>query len=123
MSSMIDSTPLTTIFLPTDAAFAAANISASSAPASLLTGLIVPNFLGYLPNLQNGAQLTTQSGTVLTVTVKGSDYYINGAKITTSNVITTNGVAHIIDQVRAAHLVLRDPPAYPACMQVRLSVG
>jgi len=86
--------------VPCDAAFAAANLTTPSADtASLLAGHILPNFLGYLPALVNGATLPTQGGKTLTVTVKGSDYFINNAKITQANIILPNGVAHVIDKV------------------------
>lgn len=66
---------------------------------SLLLGHVIPNFVGYLPSLMNGTMYTSQGGTNFTVTVNGNDYYINNAKIVTSNVIVENGVAHVIDQV------------------------
>jgi uncharacterized surface protein with fasciclin (FAS1) repeats len=60
---------------------------------------LIPNFVGYLPSLTNGSTYTSQGGTSFTVTIIGSDYYINNAKVLTSNVIVENGVAHVIDQV------------------------
>jgi hypothetical protein len=66
----------------------------------------VPNFLGYLPALTNGATLVTQGGKTLTVTITGSEYCINNAKITQANIILPNGVAHVVDAV-----VRANPPA------------
>jgi hypothetical protein len=59
----------------------------------------VPNFAGYLPLLKNGALLTTQAGTNVTVSVRGNDFYINDARIISANIIIANGVAHVLDQV------------------------
>ncbi|KAH8888943.1 FAS1 domain-containing protein [Thozetella sp. PMI_491] len=114
----LDTNPLTTVFLPSDAAFAAANISAStSVSPNFLPGHVVPNFLGYLPNLQNGAKLKTQTGDVLTVTFSGGSYYINGAKIITANIILPNGVAHIVNKV-----IQPAPPTVPSGANI-LSMG
>lgn len=100
-TSILDNTPLITVFIPTNDAFAAANIStASSGTASLLSAHVVPNFAGYLPSLTNGSTFTTQDGTVVTVSIQGDDYYVNDAKIVSSNLILDNGVAHVIDSVR-----------------------
>jgi len=66
---------------------------------SLLLGHLIPNFVGYLPSLNNGTTYTSQGGSNFTVTTDGCDYYINNAKIVLSNVVLGNGVAHVIDQV------------------------
>ncbi|OAP55316.1 hypothetical protein AYL99_10289 [Fonsecaea erecta] len=99
-SSVLDSTPLITVFIPTNQAFAAANINPSSSGLpSILAGHVVQNFAGYLPSLGNGATFITQSGTTVTVTIQGDDYFVNNAKIVSSNLILENGVAHVIDTV------------------------
>ncbi|OQU98255.1 Fasciclin domain-containing protein isoform 2 [Cladophialophora immunda] len=99
-SSVLDATPLITVFIPTNQAFAAANISpASSGIPSILAGHVVQDFAGYLPSFGNGASFVTQSGTTVTVTVQGDDYFVNNAKIIASNLILENGVAHVIDTV------------------------
>ena len=99
-TSVLDSTPLITVFIPTNDAFAAANIStASNTTASLLSAHVLENFAGYLPSLTNGSTFVTQGGTSITVTIQGEDFYINNAKIVSSNLIIDNGVAHVIDTV------------------------
>ena len=106
-TSVLDSTPLITVFIPTNDAFAAANIStASNNTASLLSAHVLPNFAGYLPSLTNGSTIVTQAGTSITVTIKGDDYFINDAKIVSSNLIIDNGVAHVIDSVGHIFLLL-----------------
>jgi uncharacterized surface protein with fasciclin (FAS1) repeats len=80
----------------------------------MISGFVIPNFVGYLPSLKNGSTYTTRAGTTVTVTVQGSDYYINNAKIIGANMILENGVAHVVDQVRLLllmsffpHLIVR----------------
>ncbi|KIW93501.1 uncharacterized protein Z519_06106 [Cladophialophora bantiana CBS 173.52] len=103
-SSILDTTPLITVFIPTNEAFAAANISPSSSGiSSILAGHVVQDFAGYLPSLADGSSYVTQSGATITVTIQGDDYFINNAKIVSSNLILENGVAHVIDAV-GSHL-------------------
>ena len=97
----LDSSPSITVFIPTNDAFSAANIStASSGIASVISGHVILDFVGYLPILTNGGNYMTQSGKILTVTIQGDDYFVNNAKIIASNLILENGVAHVIDTVR-----------------------
>jgi uncharacterized surface protein with fasciclin (FAS1) repeats len=107
LTSTIDNAPGVTCFIPTNAAFAKPNSKSSyTTTASLLFGHIIPDFIGYLPSLTNGATFTTQEGTNITVSVKGSDIYINNAKIIASNLIVDNGVCHVLDSVRSNFLFL-----------------
>jgi uncharacterized surface protein with fasciclin (FAS1) repeats len=100
LTETFDNIPYSTFFIPSNEAFANANdASPSAATASLLTGHVIPNFAGYLPNLVNGSILTTQAGSTVTVTIQGDNYYINDAMIVSSNMILENGVAHVIDAV------------------------
>jgi len=99
-ASILDNTPTITCFIPSNAAFSASNGTSNYASsASLISGHIIPNFVGYLPSLENGAVHTTQGGTNVTITVQGNDYFVNNAKIIASNQILTNGVAHVIDSI------------------------
>jgi hypothetical protein len=101
LTAELDTTAGLTALIPTNAAFAAANVSGTEPTTpSLMDGHIVPNFVGYLPALTNGLKLITQAGTTVTVTVQGNDFYLNNAKIIASNLILQNGVAHVLDQVR-----------------------
>lgn len=91
-----------TIFTPSDEAFAAAgssNNATSSELRNLLLNHIVPDFKGYLPKLKDGATYTTMAGSEITITVRNNAYFVNGARITSPNTITDNGVAHVIDRV------------------------
>jgi uncharacterized surface protein with fasciclin (FAS1) repeats len=101
LTSSFDAAQSVTIFTPNNAAFAAAANSTGnpSTLGSLLNNHVIPGFVGYLPDLVNGATYTTIAGETLKVTVTNGVYYINGAKIVSSNTIISNGVAHVIDKV------------------------
>jgi uncharacterized surface protein with fasciclin (FAS1) repeats len=100
LTETLDNIPFSTFFIPSDEAFSNAGISSpTAATASLLEGHVIPNFVGYLPNLVNGSTLTTETGSLVTVTIQGDNYFINNALIISSNLILENGVAHVIDQV------------------------
>jgi uncharacterized surface protein with fasciclin (FAS1) repeats len=100
LTSTLDNTPAITCFIPSNSAFAKPNANSSySSSSSLLSGHVIPDFLGYLPALSNGATYTTQAGTKVTITIRGDDYYVNNAKIIASNQILENGVAHVVDSV------------------------
>ncbi|KAK3346854.1 hypothetical protein B0T25DRAFT_289534 [Lasiosphaeria hispida] len=90
----LDNASSITVFIPSNGAFAAANTSQPN-----VRSLVVRNFLGYLPVLEDGARLVTDSGSTLTVTRRGIDVFVNGAKITKPNVILENGVAHVLGEV------------------------
>lgn len=47
--------------------------------------------------LSDGQKLTTLEGGELTIHMKGDMYYVNGAKVVMANIITNNGVVHVID--------------------------
>ena len=38
------------------------------------------------------------NGMNLTITVEGSDVFVNSAKVVTPNVLVSNGVVHVIDK-------------------------
>jgi uncharacterized surface protein with fasciclin (FAS1) repeats len=50
-------------------------------------------------DLTDGATLKTASGEQLSVTKKGNDVMVNGAKVSQADVESSNGVVHIIDKV------------------------
>ncbi|KAK0704389.1 hypothetical protein B0H67DRAFT_557212 [Lasiosphaeris hirsuta] len=77
-----------TTFIPSNEALAAANTSQPN-----VRSLVVHEFPQHFPVLEDGARLVTDSGSTLTVTRRGIDVFVNGAKITKPNVILENGVA------------------------------
>lgn len=100
LASELDSTPSITVFIPSNEAFAAANLSQpTAATIGLLRGLVVRGFVGYLPLLNDGARLVTESGSTLTITRQGTDVFVNGVRIVKPNIILRNGVAHVLGQV------------------------
>lgn len=96
-----------TVFAPTNAAFEklpAGTVESLLKPenksklTSVLTFHVVPGRM-QAKDLKNGQQLKTVNGETLTVTRKGNMVMINGANVTTADVISSNGVTHVIDAV------------------------
>ncbi|QIL74474.1 fasciclin domain-containing protein [Hymenobacter sp. HDW8] len=96
-----------TVFAPTNAAFEAL-------PKGALDGLLKPEskekLAGLLTyhvvkgrlmaaDLKDGQQLTTVQGEKLTVSTAGGKVTVNGANVVQADVLSNNGVAHVIDQV------------------------
>jgi uncharacterized surface protein with fasciclin (FAS1) repeats len=96
-----------TVFAPTNAAFAAI-------PKATLDGLMKPEMKADLTkiltyhvvagavkaaDLKDGMELTTVQGGKLKVSVKDGVVMIDGAKVTIADVISSNGVTHVIDAV------------------------
>ena len=101
-----------TVFAPTNAAFdklPAGTVNTLVMPENkaLLTGILTYHVVaGRLTadRLRNGQVLTTVQGESLTVVKKGGRVMIKDAKggmatVTTANVISSNGVTHVIDTV------------------------
>jgi len=90
-----------TIFTPSEEAFAAAGsiTNSTSELRTLLLNHVIPDFKGYLPRLKDGAKYTTLGGSEITITIRGNAFFVNGAQITSPNVITDNGVSHVINGV------------------------
>jgi len=96
-----------TVFAPTNEAFA-------KIPAATLSGLMKPEMKNDLTkiltyhvvagslkaaDLTDGQELTTVQGQKLKVSVKDGKVMINGANVTIADVISSNGVTHVIDGV------------------------
>jgi uncharacterized surface protein with fasciclin (FAS1) repeats len=96
-----------TVFAPTDDAFA-------KLPAGTVENLLKPEnkdeltaILTYhvVPGRVMAAEVVklneakTLNGKMLKVTVKGSTVMINDAKVTTTDIVASNGVIHVIDTV------------------------
>jgi uncharacterized surface protein with fasciclin (FAS1) repeats len=96
-----------TVFAPTNTAF-------EKLPAGTVDGLLKPEKKTQLQavlkhhvvagsykaaDLKDGMMLTTLNGDKLTVTVKNGKVMVDGATVTTADVIDSNGVSHIIDTV------------------------
>ncbi|KAM7218823.1 FAS1 domain containing protein [Rhypophila decipiens] len=110
LKATLDNRASITAFIPTNEAFAAAGITSSTKGAEeLVQGLVIPNFLGYTPNLAaQPGPATTMNGSTLNIHKTDSvgpnkdyrqDFYVNDAKVVKPNIILYNGVAHIIDKL------------------------
>jgi uncharacterized surface protein with fasciclin (FAS1) repeats len=96
-----------TVFAPTNTAF-------DKLPAGTVDNLLKPEMKGDLTSvltyhvvpgalraadLKDGQKLTTVQGKELTVSMKDGNVMIDGATVTTADVISSNGVTHVIDAV------------------------
>ncbi|MFC5284385.1 fasciclin domain-containing protein [Pedobacter alpinus] len=96
-----------TVFAPTNAAF-------DALPAGTVDNLLKPEMKGDLTkvltyhvvagavkaaDLTDGMEITTVNGEKLKVTIKDGTVMIGNATVTTADVISSNGVTHVIDAV------------------------
>lgn len=96
-----------TVFAPTNEAFA-------KLPAGAVDNLLKPEMKKDLTNvltyhvvsgsykssdLKNGMELTTVQGQKIKLTEKNGEWWVNDAKITIPDVISSNGVTYVIDGV------------------------
>ena len=95
-----------TLFAPTDAAFAAVDAATLNAlladPQGLLTDVLLYHVVGSIAlssNLSNGASVSTLFGENVIVSIDGSTVMINDATVTVADIVTINGVVHVIDVV------------------------
>ncbi len=59
--------------------------------------LVVNGTVAYSSTLKNETVMA-MNGVNLTITVEGSDVFVNSAKVITPNVLVANGVVHVIDK-------------------------
>lgn len=101
-----------TVFAPTNAAFDAANLTAvinnPNTPASAVAAILKAHVIGtnvFAGDLIQGATAPTlQTGVSLTIGTTPPSVKITGSSnmasmITSANIVTTNGVIHVIDKV------------------------
>ena len=95
-----------TVFAPTDAAFAALPAGTVEAlladPSGALTDILKYHVLAgkvLSTDLSNGMSATTLLGKNIKVTINANGVFINGAKVTVADIVTGNGVVHVIDAV------------------------
>lgn len=103
-----------TVFAPTDAAFAAlppGTVDALLADIPALTNILLYHVVGANAesgDLTNGQMIMTLQGSDVTVTLENGNVLINNALVTFADIITGNGIVHVIDAV------LLPPPPTPA---------
>lgn len=101
--STVDTAQDVTIFAPSNEAFAAiqnlaANLSTEQL-SSVLTYHVVQGTVGYSSSLTSGLQLTTLNNGQVTVTIDDGDVFVNSAEVEVADVLVSNGVVHVIDNV------------------------
>jgi len=94
LSGAIDQQATTLLAYADDVFTSAANTSVKS-----LQQHIIPNFIAYTPSLVGVTTLTTAANTTLKVSVRGGQYFINESPIIKSNIITNNGVVHVLGKL------------------------
>ncbi|HET9424218.1 MAG TPA: fasciclin domain-containing protein [Gemmatimonadaceae bacterium] len=96
-----------TVFAPSDAAFAklpAGTIDAllkdKAALSAILTYHVVPGKIMAADVLKmKSGQPATVNGQKLNVVVRDGKVFVDGAQVVTTDIVTTNGVIHVIDSV------------------------
>jgi len=96
-----------TLFAPVNSAITAAAATLTSANTSTLTNVLLNHVINgtavYSSQLTNGANFTSAGGEPLTFTSNSTGLWVTSgsasAKVIQSNVLTANGVVHLIDAV------------------------
>jgi uncharacterized surface protein with fasciclin (FAS1) repeats len=95
-----------TVFAPTDAAFAALPAGTVETllqdPTGDLAQILLYHVLGaqvLSTDLSDGLTATTLQGKDITVTINNEGIFINNAKVIVADIVTDNGVVHVIDAV------------------------
>lgn len=90
-----------TIFAPTDSAFDSAEATVSGLNEDGIRSALtyhVAKGVGYSTDFLNGQVIPTVHGKSLSITVTNGTVYVNGARIVKTDLLTRNGVIHIIDK-------------------------
>jgi uncharacterized surface protein with fasciclin (FAS1) repeats len=95
---VVDNTSSLTIFAPTDAAFSKVGPVDPKVLTQILEYHVVPA-VAFSNQLYDGEVIPTLNGNTLTVSFDDDGIYINDAKVLIPNVLTANGVVHVIDSV------------------------
>ncbi|KAE9374020.1 FAS1 domain-containing protein [Stipitochalara longipes BDJ] len=102
LSSVLDHINNVTCLGPNDKAFLQAGSPDSKANVSALTSALtfhtIPQPL-YSNFLQDGQTFTSLSNDTIRVTIQNGAYYFNDAKAIQLNVLTNNGLMHVLDRV------------------------
>ena len=107
VDALSDETGTYTVFAPTNAAFVEllgviGQASADDIPADVLLSILQYHVLAsevYASNLSDGLTATTLNMEDILVAADGNSFTISGAAINTADVMTSNGVVHIMDNV------------------------
>ncbi|KAK9696034.1 hypothetical protein K7432_012669 [Basidiobolus ranarum] len=101
LTETVDGLKGATIFAPTNDALTKANAGTLNTTMlmDVLKYHVISPSVKYSTDLKDGDKLTTLQGTTLSVQVSGGNVMINGMKVSTPNVLTNNGVVHVLDGV------------------------
>jgi len=103
LATVVDTTPEFTCFAPTNAAFEKAGVNLDEMSkeeiAEVLKYHAVIGTVGYSSVLEDGQEIETAQGGTIKVTVKDGKVYVNDIAVIQANVITSNGVVHVLDGV------------------------
>ncbi|KAF8471748.1 FAS1 domain-containing protein [Kalaharituber pfeilii] len=104
LTQFVDTTPRITCFAPSDEAFEEAGSPEESLDPFHLTNALklhtlVGSHIGYSDLWDDGQQLETMAGWAVVVRKKDGFIWINNVKVIKANIITSNGVAHVLDRV------------------------
>jgi uncharacterized surface protein with fasciclin (FAS1) repeats len=101
-----------TVFAPTDEAFAALPAGTIETlladPTGALTQILLYHVVGaqaLSTDLANGQTVVTLQGQTVTVTINTDGVFINNAMVTVADIVTDNGVIHVIDAVLLPQIV------------------
>ncbi|KAF4981529.1 hypothetical protein FZEAL_2678 [Fusarium zealandicum] len=98
----LDHSPNVTCLAPSTDAFKDAGDPQISLSKTDLTGALLAHTLKevtYTNYLEDGMVLGTLNNTTVRVHIKNNDIYFNNAKVIKGNVLTNNGLIHILDSV------------------------
>ena len=112
LDGLLDGPGSFTVFAPTDAAFTlvpqpiidALIADPTGALAFILTYHVVPS-TALSTDLSNGLTITTAAGIDVTVTINSGNVFINQAQVIVADIVTDNGVVHVIDAVIAPGII------------------
>ncbi|KAF2396375.1 beta-Ig-H3/fasciclin [Trichodelitschia bisporula] len=102
LAKTVDGLKGITIFAPTNAAFDAASGLIETLSKEQLAGALtyhVVKAVAYSTDVKDGLEVPTVQGKTLKITVKGGSVYVNKAKVIKTDILTKNGVVHVIDGV------------------------
>ncbi|KAF8428966.1 FAS1 domain-containing protein [Tirmania nivea] len=104
LTDYVDTTPRITCFAPSDAAFNRSgspdqNLSTDLLAQALKYHTLQGDYIGYTSTWEDGKELTTLTGDTVIVKRAGGAWWVNDEKVLQANVMTSNGVAHVLDGV------------------------
>lgn len=102
LASTVDTTSDLTVFVPNNAAFRRIGSALSNISTEQLSAVLryhVVQGVVYSNAIMNGSMVPTLQGTNITTRIVNGSVYVNNAKVILANVLTSNGVVHVIDSV------------------------